>query len=224
MPSPAPFSLATLDDPVSAADVITFGTIAAFYGLDGTWVTGDASYRMVLYWLANELDLAVIDRQSGNLDYGLMPVSLTVANVTDSFHAFLASQADVTDVPLNIDNQISAGALSQVQDALETLKIPGTWVTTAHTYRQILRAVAGLFQFAGKYHEMHNEPLVDAGVNLSLTWAQVPPAKKAKIIATADFFQIDYSPVTNTWTLRQILKLLADWWQASTFQFGFTLL
>ncbi len=158
------------------------------------------------------------------LDYGLRPVMLACANVTNPDHTVLAAALDVTDVPLNIDNTITAGALVAVQDALENIKVPGTWVTTSHTYRQVLRAVAGLFAFAQRYHEMHNEQLIENAVNLGTLWQDIPLAKRQRIQATADALGIDYSPVTGTWTIRQILKFLADFWQATPFNFGFTTL
>lgn len=168
-----------------------------------------------------------IDPVDGNgqwLDYGLRPTMLVCADVLAADHTFLAAQVDVTDVPLNIDNPISAAALQVVQDALENLQVPGTWVTTANTYREVLRAVAGLFSFAQRYHEMYDEQLVENNVSLGLTWAQVPLAKRQKVQATADALGIDYSPITGTWTLRQILKFLADYWQETPFDFGFTIL
>lgn len=171
-----------------------------------------------------ECNVVPISGEAAFIDYGLMPTFLVCANVSSADHTFLAGLVDVTDVPLNIDAFVTQAALIQVQEALEGLKIPGNWVTTSHTYRQVLRAVAGLFQFAGKYHEMHGEELVDSAINLSMTWGQVPQAKKEKVIATADFFGIDYSEVNNNWTLRQILKLLADFWQSNVFNFGFTTL
>lgn len=158
------------------------------------------------------------------LDYGLRPVMLVCANVSAGDHTTLAAAADVTDVPLNIDATITAGALQAVQDALENIKVPGTWVTTSHTYRQVLRAVAGLFAFAQRYHEMWGEQLIENSVDLGTLWQNIPLAKRQKIQATADDLGIDYSPVTGTWTIRQILKFLADYWQNTPFEFGFTTL
>ncbi|MCB9135151.1 MAG: hypothetical protein H6636_06980 [Anaerolineales bacterium] len=166
----------------------------------------------------------IVEGEAQWLDYGLRPTMLVCANVSVADHAILAAAIDVTDVPQNIDNTISAAALQAVQDALENLKVPGTWVTTSHTYRLVLRAVAGLFSFAQRYHEMWNEQLVENNVDLGMLWQNVPLAKRQKIQGTADALNIDYSPVTGTWTIRQILKFLADFWQAMPFNFGFTTL
>lgn len=154
------------------------------------------------------------------MDYGLRPTMLIATDVTNGQHNGLAAASDVTTVPTNIDNTVSAAALSAVRAALEGLKIPGNWVTTAHTYREVLRAVAGLFQFAQRHQALHNEPLVEGNVDLSMTWSEVPQAKRQRVQATCDDLGYDTSPVTGAWTLGQTLKYLADLWGDTTFIFG----
>lgn len=188
---------------------------------------GGTTYRGPKYikWLHGTGTIMPVTEELVNwLDYGLRPTMLVVIDISDADHAFMASQDDVIDVPLNIDNTISAAALGAVQDALELLKVPGTWVTTTNTYRDVLRAVAGLFSFAQKYHAMWLEQLVENNVDLGLKWSQIPQAKRTKVLATADALGIDYSPVTNQWTIRQILKFLADFWIETPFNFGFVTL
>lgn len=161
-----------------------------------------------------------LDVPRSAMDYGLRPIMLVAADVSAEQHTFLAGQPDVTTVPANIDNNVSAAALPAVQSALEGLKVPGNWVTTGHAYREVLRAVAGLFQFAQRHHALHAEMLVENNVNLDLTWADVPQAKRQRVQETADSLGYDTSPVTGSWTLRETLKHLADLWGESEFHFG----
>ena len=98
------------------------------------------------------------------MQYGLMPLGIILAHdIEDADNAYLESQDDVTALPLNIDNNISAGAVPIVQAELEALHIPAMWVNTTHTYRYILKIVAGLFQFAQRYKGQHARKLIEAG-------------------------------------------------------------
>lgn len=161
-----------------------------------------------------------LDVPRSTKDYGLRPTALVAADVTPEQHTFLAGQPDVTSVPANIDNNISAAALLTVRSALEGLKVPGNWVTTGHTYREVLRAVAGLFQFAQRHHALHGEMLVESNVNLDLVWSEVPASKRQRVQETADSLGYDTSPVTGAWTLRETLQYLANLWGEASFQFG----
>ena len=156
----------------------------------------------------------------GMMDYGLIDAALLVAEVTQEQHDTLLLNSDVTSPPENIDQNITSGAIPGVQAALETLRIPADWVTTAFTYRQILRMVAGLFQFAQRHHALHNEQLIDSQAQLDLRWNQIPIARRNRILATADSLVYDYSAVQNTWLIRRILKHLSDQWGVTVFHIG----
>ena len=154
------------------------------------------------------------------MDYGLIDAALVVADVTQVQHDTLLLNSDVTSPPENIDQNIAAGAIPAVQSALEALRIPADWVTTAFTYRQILRMIAGLFQFAQRHHGMHNEQLIDSQAQLDLRWNQIPLARRGRIQATADSLGYDYSAVQPTWLVRRILKHLGDQWGSKPFIIG----
>ena len=151
-----------------------------------------------------------MDARWGLKDYGMIDIALIGASVTQAQHEQIASEIDVIAAPQDIDQNISEIALPQVKDALEQMRIPVHWVTTDYTYRQILRRVAGLFSFAQRYHGMHYEELIDNQAQLDLRWNEIPQERQDKIKATADNLGYDYSEVTNQWTIRQILKLMAD--------------
>jgi hypothetical protein len=145
-------------------------------------------------------------------DYGLINACLIWADVTTEQHNALIAHNDVAAAPANIDQNISEGAIPQVQAVMEALRIPADWVTTEYTYRQILRMIAQLFMFAGRHHALHGEALIDSPDQLNLRWNQIPLARRQRIIETADSLGYDYAEVQPTWQIRRILKHMADQW------------
>jgi hypothetical protein len=154
------------------------------------------------------------------MDYGLIDAGLVAADVSQEQHESIVANPDVAAPPQNIDQAISEAAIPQVQNVLEQLRIPADWVTTAYTYRQILRMLAGLFQFAQRHHGMHNEALIDNKAQLELRWNQIPQARRERIQATADALGYDYSDVLGAWLVRRILKHLAEQWGDQVFYLG----
>jgi hypothetical protein len=84
--------------------------------------------------------------------------------------------------------------------------------------------VGGLFMFAQRHHGLHREQLIDNQSQLDLQWNQIPTDRQDRIKETADSFGYDYSTVTGTWLVRQILKHLGDQWGAEPILFGFVTL
>lgn len=148
----------------------------------------------------------------GMIDYGLMPVAIAWADVTNAQHNALTANGDVRAVPLNLDAPISAGAVVATRAVLEALDIPGNWVTTADTWRGILRATAGLFLFAQRVHGKFGVTLLPDGYTLATTWSELPQGAKTILLETALELAIDTSGATANTTLRQIYKALADAW------------
>lgn len=167
---------------------------------------------------------ALIQATCSNMDFGLVPTMLVAADVTPAQHTTLSANADVTSIPQNIDATITAGALSAVRAALENLKIPGNWATTGNTYREVLRMVAGLFQFAQRHQGLHGQTIIPDNINLNMTWGNIPQAWQQNLQATADSFGYDYSQVTGSTTVRVILKNLADQWGNQPIYMGITTL
>lgn len=153
-------------------------------------------------------------------DYGLQPIALLASDISGADLTVLQGAGDVQVVPANIDNTIGAGALAATRQALEDLWIPGNWVTASNTWREVLRVVAGLFQFAQRYNGLHHEELMQGAPNLSLTLGDLSAARRQKIQETCDSFGYDTSGFTLSSTLRDVLKFLGDAWGAASFQFG----
>jgi hypothetical protein len=195
-----------------------------FYILPIEVVDGNKRGPKYLHWRFDPDPPGILVNRYSLKDYGLIDAALVACDLTLAQHQQLAAEIDVAAAPQNLDQTVSAIALPQVVAVLEALRIPAGWVTTSHTYRELLRMVGGLFLFAQRYHGMHNEPLIDNAAQLDLRWNQIPQARRQRIQETADEMGYDYSAVQNTWLIRRILKHLGDQWGLTPILFGFVTL
>ncbi len=137
---------------------------------------------------------------------------LVAADADEATHATLAALPRVNQIPANLDQNLSAGAVTVVEAALEARNIPAHWVSTNLTYRQVLRVVVGIFQFASLYYRLHTLTLFRGGVNLETRVNQIPQAERDRLSSAAAAAQLDVSQITGTTTVRQILRLLGEQW------------
>jgi len=154
-------------------------------------------------------------------DYGFGTSCLVVADVTTEQHAVLAAHEDVIAVPANIDNYIPAAALPTVEAKLESLAIPGDWVTTSHTYRDVLRMTAHLFLLAQRYNGMtghHFTEITDQ--TLDRLVSEIPTQIRQDLNAAAQSLGYDTSMIQGSWTLRRALRELAQQWGDTPVLFG----
>jgi hypothetical protein len=144
-------------------------------------------------------------------DYGAENVMVLGCDVTAEQHTALSAQADVLAVPANLDSTISALALTSIQNKLEAVHLPSEWVTTSMTYRQALRTLIKIVQFASRYQAVTgNQWLFVGGVTLDTRFNQLTQAVRQNLRDVAASLNLDTSGITGTMTLRQILRLIAD--------------
>lgn len=164
-----------------------------------------------------------IDATRAIVDYGLMPWCIMWADVTPAQHAELISHADVRHIVAhsNIDNAIGSAAPT-VRSVLEAGDIPGTWVQSTDTWRQVLRGIFGMFLLAQRVHGRYNVTLLPDGYTLDTTWAELPQGAKAILLDTAMYLGLDISQGSPTTTLRQIYRVLGNTWgeQEGVFKLG----
>lgn len=145
------------------------------------------------------------------IDYGSEGVFFLFAAVTAEQHTALSAQTDVLAVPANLDTTISALALTTIQTKLEAANLPADWVTTSMTYRTVLRTLLKIAQIAQRYTGLFGTaPMWPAGVTLDTRWNQLTQAQQSRLLQVAQSFNLDTTGVTNTMTLRQIYRALAD--------------
>jgi hypothetical protein len=145
-----------------------------------------------------------------SLDYGTEPIYLLRAELTQEQRTALQSQPDVMVVPANLDATVSALALTTIQAKLEAANLPAHWITTDMTYRQVLRGFRRVLTFMQRWQGLGFARLFASGVTLDTRLNQLTATQRQRLSAVADDLGLDSSGVTNTMTLRQVLKLIAD--------------
>jgi len=139
------------------------------------------------------------------MDFGNEPMML----VATETNAALGAEPDVLTVPLNLDQNLGAGAVTVVQNYLEARFIPADWVTTSLTYRQVLRSVVAIFTVMQRAQGLGLARLLDgSSVSLSTTFGSLPQPVRAKLVAAAQSLHFDTSSLSGASTLRQIFKAL----------------
>lgn len=154
------------------------------------------------------------------MDDGFEPQMLVYGEFDAATDTALTANSDVTAVPVNLDQTLSAGAVNTVQTALENRNIPAGWISTALTYRQVLRTIAGFFRFFQRFNAIHGNVRVLATGTLDLTVSQMPVSVRTDLAATADSLGFDRSAVTGATTVRALLKGMADQFGATPVQIG----
>lgn len=172
-------------------------------------------------YLKGRMNLNGIDVKRNAMDYGLMPVCIVAADVTPALHAEIVAHSDVRAIVeyANIDQPIG-NAANGVRNVLEALSIPGTWVQSTDTWRQVLRGTMGLFQFAQRVHARFNTTLLPEGYTLDTTWSELPQGAKTLLLEAAAELGIDTSAATGQTKLRAIFRVLGDAWGDKVFYLG----
>jgi hypothetical protein len=138
-------------------------------------------------------------------DYGNEPACLVgVLNIDAATDTALRANPDCYGLPVNLDQQVG-GAANTVQTALESVNVPGTWVASTNTWRQVVRFVGAVCQFAQRYQGMANAQWFTGGVTLATTFGSLPANVRTDLQAAAQSFGFDTSGITGASTLRQII-------------------
>jgi hypothetical protein len=142
--------------------------------------------------------------------FGLQPHVLVGADLSTFDHNTVVSNSDVIALPANLDQSVSAGALTTVQNALEAMNIPAGWVTTSMTYREVLRKVAKMMFFFQRLKGVGLARLLTGSVALNTQFQDLPLNARQRLIAAADSLNLDRSGMSGSTTIRQIMKAMAD--------------
>lgn len=144
---------------------------------------------------------------------------LVAADTSDAQHALLVAQTDVIAVPGLDTNIPNATVRNRVRNLLEAGNIPGSWVNTGMSYRTVIRTVLGIFRFHGRFVSKGGRVFA-GGVTLDTTISQLPAQAVTRLQEAATELGIDYSWVTGTTTMRQLLKGMADLFGTMQYQIG----
>jgi len=154
------------------------------------------------------------------MDYGFLPTGLVYARgLSLADEAFLAAQPDVYQWPdgAGLDAPITDPDLPAF---FEALYVPTDWLTPSTSYRALLRMLAGLFQFAGRFGNLSGgAPLFgQPGVTLETNYRSTPTNWQAWFDATIASF--GYPPPPGNPRLRSLMKQVGDAWGAKPFYMG----
>lgn len=154
-------------------------------------------------------------------DYGLVGHGIVCADIQPSDHTALVANNDVLALPVNLDTNPTQGQVNAAKTFLENRNIPAGWVTTALTYRQILKTILGILFFIQRVHTiMGRNHFADSGVTLDTTLGAIPVDARNALSQAATDMGFDTSGLTGTTTLRVALKSVADQWGARPMIFG----
>lgn len=156
----------------------------------------------------NPVDLPGVVFQAMN--YGLEDTYLVGAEVTDAQHTALAANLDVIAIPANLDSTVGLTALTTVQNKLEGMWIPADWVTTSHTYRQVVALTRKAFLYMQRFHANQLSKFFVSGVTLDTRVNQLTQAQRNAMENAAISLGLSIASITGSMKLRAALKILFD--------------
>lgn len=145
-------------------------------------------------------------------DYGDEPHCLVgIQDVPAATDAALVANADVFKLPDNLDQTVgSVSTRNQIRNNLEADELPGNWVQTTTTYREIVRVVGACCQFAQRYQGLVGGRWFSGTVHIANTFSSLTAAQQQGIHDTAASFGFDQTAIVSTATIRDVLKNMAD--------------
>lgn len=143
------------------------------------------------------------------IPYGAENVCILAADVDAATHATISADPQVSSLPANLANNLTAGAVTQAQTFLDGLNIPSQWVSTSLTYTQLVRIIGSLFEIAQMF-EGSIGSIFTGGVTLATQFQALPANVRTTLQQIATSRGWDTSGLTATSTVRQILKFMAD--------------
>lgn len=141
-------------------------------------------------------------------------------DLSASDHTAVSGQADVLTLPANLDATLTAGQVTTTQNALEAANLPAEWVSTAFTWRQVMRIVCGIIQMNQRFKGRMGAKLFGGGITLNSTVGDLPANVRQKLQEAAESFGLDTSGVTLQTTLRAVWRNLGTQLQARPITFG----
>ena len=163
-----------------------------------------------------------IDCRWAMMDYGFVPSGLVLAlDITQTDHDALILNSDVFAFPESL-----AGPVDQdVQTFFEGIHVPTDWLTPATTWIELMRQLAGMFQFNQRYGgiaaeatgELHS---IFDSATLDTRLRQMTDDEQGWFLATVESFGFDPGLVSDNARLRQLVRMAGDYWEDQPFMMG----
>jgi hypothetical protein len=150
-----------------------------------------------------------------SFDYGDEPWCLVgITDIPPAVETNLLANADVSTLPSDLDQTLgTTTARNTVANRLEAVNMPGTWVVVGNTYREVVRFIGGVCQFAQRFQGISGIPAnrwFTGGRTLDSTFSSLPVAARNSLTATAVSFGFSTAGITGASIMRDILKTAAD--------------
>jgi len=146
--------------------------------------------------------------------YLLENLGMIIADLTPAQNTLLDAQAGTFPVA-NLDATIPNNTTrNRIRNTLEPGFIPGTWINTGMVYRNVMRALAGMIDFHNRFVGITGDMFFKGGITLSTTVGQLTEPQKAAFIQAAQELGVNYSSVTDATTLRVVLLLANNLYNA----------
>lgn len=130
---------------------------------------------------------------------------ILIADTDSTQDGILSGLSDVLAVPA-LDNTVpNAVVRDAIRNKLEALDIPAQWVVNGMSYRTILRVVRGVFQFKNRFGILIGHQIFRAGLTLDTTVSALSGEVQNTLSTVATSLGLDYSGVTGSTTIRQLL-------------------
>lgn len=139
------------------------------------------------------------------LPYGNEDAGLFVVDSTDAQHTTLIANADVRAMPADLDTLVTAGARTQIVNALEALNVPAHWVANGQTFRMVLRRLVGMFLLLQRVHGRGFRFLQQALDNQLNT---LPANVRQAMQDAAVDLELSTAGITGTTTLRAAMATI----------------
>lgn len=149
------------------------------------------------------------------MDYGFIPIALVViSDPSPEVQSALAAQPDVYKFPDNLDTPVDDPSIDAF---FEGLYIPTDWLTPSTTYRQLVRQVAGMFQFNQAFSGLTGQSLFGA-YSLEDSVQTLTPELQEGLAQTLNRFEMD--PILGNPKLRSVIKRADEYWSSKVFYMG----
>ena len=156
------------------------------------------------------------------MDYGFSPYGLVlIRDITTEDHDWLVMQDGVFSFPDDLSGPVD----QDVQEFFEGIHLPTDWMTPATTWLELLRQVAGMFQFNQRYGgiaaeatgELHS---IFDSVTLDDRLEDMTAQEQGWFLAAVASFGYDPELVPLNAKLRQLVKMAGDYWDDQSFYLG----
>lgn len=154
------------------------------------------------------------------MDYGREPRMIVGADLSAADDTTLEGQADVLALPVDLDQTLTAGQVTAVQNKLEAINLPSAWVNTTRTWRYVLKAVLGIMAFMQRFCGMQQAALFSGTVSLDTTFNQLPVAVRNKLQQAAVSMGLDTTGLSGSTPIRTILRNVGQQLEQQPFEFS----